>query len=364
MLEWDSSTAANLLRARTGAIVATWEQDVRADAPALSRLASRQLREPLDGFVDALADLIDGRPDRAAALWPIVDAHVFHRLRHGLALGVVVLEYARLRLCLHAALAEMSPLTALDWAIDQTVAHAAQRYHEERELGRDRYVGMLAHDLRTPLSCIAMACELLLAGQHAPHHRPLLDQVFDAAGRMQRMVTDVLAFARTQLADGIPVTPRDADLGDIVRMVAAEMQTIHGDHAVAAEITGDLRGAFDRDRVYQIVTNLLRNAIEHGNGSVVVRACEASDARELLLVVANRGAMHATNLADATDSGRRKRATSMRGLGLYIVDQIARAHGAQLELSSSPDDTTVTVRWPKPSRSDRPEPPVVIEERT
>jgi signal transduction histidine kinase len=359
MLTWDSSTAADLLRARTGAIASAWEDATRSDALEVSRLAAHEIREPLDGLVDALADFLDGPPDRAATLWTVVDAHVLHRLRHGLALGVVVLEYARLRLCLHTALAEMAPLTAVDRAIDLTVAHAAQRYHEERELTRDRYVGMLAHDLRTPLSCIVMASEMLLAGQHAPHHRPLLDQVFDSAARMQRMVTDVLTFARTQHADSIPIDPRDADLGDVVREVADEMQTIYGDHAVAAEITGDLRGAFDRDRVYQLVANLVRNAIEHGNGSVVVRACEASDA--LVLVVHNCGAMHAT---DATDSGPRKRSTNTRGLGLYIVDQIARAHGAHVELSSSPDETTVTVRWPKPSRSDRPEPPVLVAEGT
>jgi signal transduction histidine kinase len=352
MLDWDSSTAADLLRARTGDIVASWERDIRADAPELSRLDARELCEPVNELVDKLADSLDQRSDRAATLWTIVDAHVLHRLRHGLALGIVVLEYARLRVCIHAALAEMAPLTSLDQALDRTVAHAAERYHDERDLLRDRFVGMLAHDLRNPLSCIAMGTELLFAGHHASRERRLLDQIAEAAERMQRMVADVLGFARARLGDGIPIAPRDADLGEIVRRVVDEMQTIHGADAVVTELAGDLRGAFDCDRVHQLVTNLVRNAIEHGVGPAFVHAREATNEHALILVVYNR---QASNTAPA-------RPTNVHGLGLYIVDQIARAHGARVELSSEGDEMTVTVRWVRPQRLDHGEAPLVLQE--
>ncbi|HUJ60748.1 MAG TPA: HAMP domain-containing sensor histidine kinase [Kofleriaceae bacterium] len=344
MLDWNPTTAAGLLRARTGQVLASWEREVRGDVPELARLAPGEVRGPIAEVVERLAEWVEGRSERTSALWAVAEAHAVTRLRHGLSAAAVMREYARLRLCLHGALAELAPLTPLDHLLDLVIAHAIHHHASERDHQRERLIGMLAHDLRSPISYIAMACEALTATDHP--QRQLLGQIAGTADRMQRMVTELLAFARGQLGDGVPVSPRDADFGDIVRGVLDEMRAIYRGVAITADVASGLRGAFDRDRVHQLVGNLVRNAIEHGAGAPHVAARAAHDGASIVLVVRNRGAL-------AEGSTPRQRPAGTRGLGLYIVDQIARAHGAHVDLASNGDETAVTVHWPQ---RPRPEP--------
>src|SRR5439155_2518061 len=132
--------------------------------------------------------------------------------------------------------------------LDLAVVHAVEAYTAHRDLQRDRFIGMLAHDLRNPLTCVAVASELLLASQPLPRHRELLDQIADSTDRVRRMIGDVLGFARTHVGEGVPLSAREHDFGEIIRSVVGEVQTNYRDATIATELAGDLRGAFDRDR--------------------------------------------------------------------------------------------------------------------
>jgi len=162
------------------------------------------------------------------------------------------------------------------------------------------------------------------------------------------MINEILGWAKSApTRDAFPAVQRADDLGEILRQVTAETQLVHGPQACTLETAGDLTGAFDRDRVHQAVTNLVRNAIEHGTGAAHMSAREADQGQTIIMVVANRGALRSPAASDISEPfSRRKRLTSSRGLGLYIVDQIARSHGAGLDMSSSGEETEITVRWP------------------
>lgn len=347
------------LRARKPAVVEMAECALRRDVPELAMLPRGEVVDHLGDFFERLADWLDGHEDRVALLTTAVEAHALRRFRQGVTIDVLVREYARLRRCLHDELGDEHP-NELDDALDVALAFAVRRYHAYRDELRERFVGMLAHDLRSPLSAVAMATDSLMSSDRGVQDKAVLELVLDSTDRMQRLVNDVLALARCHTSDELPIKLREDDLGAVVRTVAAEVRAVHGDQAVSCELTGDLRGHFDRDRMHQLVTNLVRNSIEHGSGAAHVRAAESDAGAALVLVVANRG----IRMRARTPEPARRRRTK-HGLGLYIVQQIAHAHGATVDLAALGEQGMVTVRWPKepPMPQTDEQPPIVTSER-
>lgn len=338
--------SVDVMRAGKNAVLASWHREVLRDETGFEYLSARHLLDPIDVVVDRLTDWLDGSADRTEALCRAVEAHTVQRFRYGFTIDAVVREYAKLRRCVRDELSDAIS-AELEDAFDIAIAHATRRYLLQREELRNRFIGVLAHDLRSPLACVAMASEMLLDGERTPRERSLVELVLDASDRMQRMVNDVLAWARANAGDGFPINATPQDMAVILRQVTQETRVVHGDHSVTLAMAGDLRGQFDRDRVHQVITNLVRNAIEHGNGTAHVEATEVDDGETIVLVVRNRGPLRASTISDITDPfRRRKRPSNARGLGLYIVDQIARAHGATVEMTAMDDDTAITIRWP------------------
>lgn len=337
---------ASPIRARKSAVVDAWIAEVRRDVPEAGRLRASELVGPVDVIVDRLADWLDGSTERTVSLCSAVEAHVADRFRLGFEIDSVVMEYSRLRQCLCLELATREQVAQLDLAIDGALGYAMRRFAAHREELRERYIGVLAHDLRSPLACITMAAEMMLGAERTPRERSLVELVLDSSDRMQRMVTDVLSWARGS-GEAFPVVLRPADFGSILRGVIDEARVAYGDGSVVCGMVGDLHGEFDRDRVHQAITNLVRNAIEHGGGAAEVHAAEIDEGATISLVVRNCGPLRSPSSSGVTDPfRRRKRPTNARGLGLYIVDRIARAHAATVEMSSGGDDTVITMRWP------------------
>lgn len=326
---------AALIRARRSIIAEAWERDVRRSVPELEALSRPALLEHIHELIERVAESVGDAVDHAELMHVVVDAHALQRLRHGLGLDTVIREYAMLRQSLLAILPDPECTARLDQVIDGAIARAAHSYWQHREALRERFIGILAHDLRSPLMAISVAAELLMNAGPAAGDKLLLDQIVGAASRMHRMVLDVLSFARGYLGDGVPIARQLGDFGAIVEAVVNEARIIHGHERIRLDLRGDLRGLFDRDRVHQVVSNLVRNALEHGTGLVHVIASEADDRQGITLVVKNQGAIART-------------AQGAHGLGLYIVDEIARAHGASVEMSSSNGETVFAIHWPRP----------------
>jgi len=234
------------------------------------------------------------------------------------------------------------------------------RYVARRDQLRDRFIGILGHDLRTPLAAISSAAHMLSTTGALPGgERKKVEIIARATQRMSRMVTDVLDFARGHLGGGIPTTLVACDLGEICRAVVDEVRTAHPQRLIQLRATGDLTGTFDRDRLFQSFGNLLSNAIQHGQDPIAVESSEASDRRSLVTRITNRGpAIPPPVLAKIFDPFMA--ASDKRdglGLGLYIVAEIARAHGATCDVASSPQETAFTIRWPRSPRSETPHRP-------
>jgi PAS domain S-box-containing protein len=219
------------------------------------------------------------------------------------------------------------------------------------ELAREQFIGILGHDLRNPLTAIQMAVEVL--GDLPEPYAPIVARAARSAHRIAAMIRDLLDFARGQLAGGIPVAPRPCDLQVMCDAVVEEMQQAHPGRAIHFGGAGDLRGEWDPDRVEQVVSNLVGNAITHGIGPV--RVTGRDDGDEVVTTVHNEGpAIPAAAIPmlfePFTRTAEEDDGTTSQGLGLglYIASEIVRAHGAAISVASKEGEgTTFTIRWPR-----------------
>jgi signal transduction histidine kinase len=168
---------------------------------------------------------------------------------------------------------------------------------------------------------------------------------------MDRMITELLDFTRNRPESGMPVQKRSTDFEEVARAIMDEMRPAHPDHRFELHVAGACRGHWDPDRLAQIVTNLLSNAVEHGAPRCTVNVHLRNDGDAVELRVSNRGpVMSPEAMATAFHPFRRglESAGSNRGvgLGLYIVHQIAAAHGGAASVKAENEETHFVVRLP------------------
>ena len=219
---------------------------------------------------------------------------------------------------------------------------------------REQFIGVLGHDLRTPLTAIAAGAGLILRHTELPLGvTTTATRIASAADRMKRMIADVLDFAQARLGGGVPVSPRPVELGDILEQVADEVSAGHSGRQIERELSGNLSGSFDPDRIAQLLRNLLENAVAYGPRTEPVRIEAHGDANGVLLAVENSGSEipedERPHLFAPFRRGRSSESHAQRGLGLglFIVDQIARAHGGQVSVRSAQGRTRFEVRLPR-----------------
>jgi PAS domain S-box-containing protein len=220
----------------------------------------------------------------------------------------------------------------------------------EGERFQRHVVGVVGHDLRSPLSAIVMAAKVLAAtpGLDATR-KQLVGRIATSAERISELARALLDYAQVR-AGGVPLNRRACDVAAIARTVAAECETAHPERAIACE-GGPLRGEWDPDRLAQVLSNLVTNALEHGRSDAPVEVRWQREAGEAVVEVVNDGPpIPADALPHVFEPFRRadgRPHAGGLGLGLYIARAIVRAHGGRIEVRSNAADGTVfAVRLP------------------
>jgi signal transduction histidine kinase len=217
----------------------------------------------------------------------------------------------------------------------------------------EMFMAVLSHDLRNPLSAILHASYLLQRDCENPQLvRKLADRLQLGAERMSAMIEDLLDVARARLGGGISIARDDADLGAIVLKAAQEQQTAHPERLIHVEASSNLAGRWDANRLAQVASNLLGNAVRHGRaeGTIEVHVTSPSP-QEVEFSVSNPGEIPPAVLSHIFDPFRGGERPAGRseglGLGLYIVREIVHAHQGRIDVSSADGATTFTVRLPR-----------------
>lgn len=220
---------------------------------------------------------------------------------------------------------------------------------KQLEEARDLFIGILGHDLRSPLQAIQMAASLLLRkNAESPEVLKPAVAVARSADRMDKIIADLLDFARGRFGQGIPVKPSEMSMEAVCRRVVDELSLANPDRDVLLEVQGATTGLWDAERVAQVVANVVGNAIAHGTGPV--RVGVIGDGDSVRLVVTNQGKPIAADALPLlfqpffSRNGDRKGL----GLGLFIASEIVKAHQGKIEVASSlHEGTTFTVVLPK-----------------
>jgi signal transduction histidine kinase len=245
--------------------------------------------------------------------------------------------------------------------MDISARKSAERERETRvrEVERalqfsEMFVGILGHDLRNPLNAISLSASLLELKADSDGLRHPLGKIITSAERMSRMITQLLDFTRMRLGEGIPLELTRIDLAEVARSIIDELEPVHR-RPIRLETRGDIIGTWDGDRLSQLLSNLAANACQHGtNEADVLIELDGTLRDKVHIVVRNRGVIPAQLLPLIftplkSRGGQQSRdGSSGLGLGLYITEQIVRAHGGDIGVESTAEvGTRFSIRLPR-----------------
>ena len=225
----------------------------------------------------------------------------------------------------------------------------------ERETAqlREQFFAVLGHDLRNPLNAVRGGAELLAMMPLPEKAAPVVALIQRSAARMTGLIENVLDFARARLGGGLSLNrAADTELGASLEQVVAEARTAWPSREVWSEI--DVDGPVDCDaaRIAQMFSNLLANALTHGDPQGPVRVRARRDGGVFELSVSNPGdpipPETIQRLFQPYTRASDRPGRQGLGLGLYIASQIAHAHGGTLDVDSTPEETRFTFRMPAP----------------
>jgi PAS domain S-box-containing protein len=225
------------------------------------------------------------------------------------------------------------------------VEERRRRGAEDQARFAETFVGMLGHDLRNPLNAIVMTTRLLRRIAKAPNEVTAVERVSSSAQRMSNMVGQLLDLTRSRLAGGITIDKARIDLCTVVSEVVDELRRAYPGRVVDWTGGAGVHARADRDRLAQVVSNLVGNALEHGAADRPVTVTMRTVGTEVMLTVHNEGPPISTErLAGLFEPFVERVVRSERskglGLGLFITDQIIRAHGGRVEVASTAERGT------------------------
>ncbi|MFM0051464.1 sensor histidine kinase [Caballeronia grimmiae] len=370
---------ADYVRAEVESIVDEFAEFARTHLKSAERLSAVELRDTAAELLSHVADDMDShqsetaRSDKSRGDSPLnspglvgeAKSHAQDRLAARFTLNEMVSEYRALRANVvrrwrDAGVAD--PATAVEQvvrfneAIDQALTESIEWYTSRRDESRELLSGVIAHDLRTPLGAIMMSAEYLVRSEEltGPETKAAR-RIVNSASTMAKMVSDLLDFTQVRMGGQLSISPAPISLHELLNDAIGELRAYHPEASIELDAQGELDGVWDRDRLRQVVTNLVGNAIGHGAADSPVTVRSARSGESVLLEVHNLGAPIASeHLSDIFDPLKRFARNSSNGrghkgigLGLFIVKAIVQAHGGSVKVVSSREEgTTFTVKLP------------------
>ena len=363
-------TLATLIRRERHALLAQWRQEVRQLSVA-HNLDVPTLNDHVPDLLDELADELEAYVDESmiGELKKNSVIHGLDRLRLGFDVEEVVGEYNALRgviqdLIERHDLSLRGPVNrTINRVIDMSIGLAVKTYAAQKALEiqqrREEHLAFVAHDLRTPLSAIAIAAKLLertvpdvIKDERAV---TLLETMHRNVSRLNSLVVKVMQEESNLKAKvNERVERREAQLGELVEALLSDLRPLAAASSLTLrnEVPAELTAFVDADMLTLIFQNLISNAIDYTpNGEVIIGARKIKESAAVECWVSDNGAGIPADwlekVFDKLESDPDKK--SGMGLGLAIVKQFVEAHGGQVAVESEVDQGS-TFRFTIPDR--------------
>ena len=359
---------AEFIVANRDAILIEWESFARSCTPASGSMDVAGLSDHAGEMLDAIADDLQTpqgsrtQKDKSLGLFPVGEGettaageHGAARAESGFTIDQMVAEFRALRASVirlwtrkedELSGEHLADLVRFNEAIDQALAESVLRFTQELDESKEMFLAILGHDLRSPLGAVQMSAGFMLeTGELQEPHLTLTRRIKSSSRRMEQMVGDLLDFTRSRLGNGIPIVPAPMNLNKAVHDVVDEVLAGDPSRSIAVEARGGESVNWDCSRVSQAIANLLSNAVEHSAPDSVVTVKVAGNAAQVTVTVHNEGTPLTADqmngifgsMKAAQDRGKETSAGRLGhlGLGLYIAERIAHAHGGTIHVESS-----------------------------
>lgn len=233
----------------------------------------------------------------------------------------------------------------------RTEAEAAVLAEHETSVLREQFIAVLGHDLKNPLAALAAGIRMLGERETlSDRGRVIVKEMGASVARATALVSNVLDFARGRLGGGLILALQDQDLTSVLEQVVSEIRSIAPEREIITDFSITRPVKCDPGRIAQLASNLISNAVAHGAYGAPIEVDALTTPNSFILSVTNGG-------VPISDSAREKlfqpffrvdlrRSQQGLGLGLFIVDQIARAHGGIIEVVSTDEFTRFTFTMP------------------
>lgn len=364
-------------------IVKEWESFASTLTPAAENMSPLALRDHIKEILAFIAHDIESeqtdaeqaeksRGEKPRDAQPsAAEAHASLRHAGGFNMDQMVSEYRSLRASViklwSSQLTEVTEkdlhdLIRFNESIDQALIESINDYTKRLDHSRNMFLGILGHDLRSPIATARMSAQLALTiGKAAltENQRMLLSQIVDCADRSSEMINYLLDLTRVRLGSGIPIIRTPMDVGFVAKQLVEEMRINHPDREFVLNISGNTEGEWDKPRIAQIFSNLLNNAVQYGFTDAPISVTVNGLPDEIELSVHNHGLPISPeyverifkSLVRGEDMDNQRYVppgSANLGLGLYITKEIVAAHNGRICVTSSEEEgTTFTVCLPR-----------------
>lgn len=225
-------------------------------------------------------------------------------------------------------------------AVDQAIAESVGTFAAQTDRWRDVFLGILGHELRGPLSAILLASEILGGMEMDAPIAKNVARIIDGGERMRSLLHDLLDFNRASFGLGLLINRAPVDLAEACANEVELVRTTWPGHQITYASSGETQGSFDESRVREVVWNLVSNAAKYGDASQPIRVLVDGQGNGVKIVVQNAGpGISGAKLGELFEPLRRASTKDAvdgsLGLGLFVVKQVAIAHGGEVEVSSS-----------------------------
>lgn len=215
---------------------------------------------------------------------------------------------------------------------------------------REQFIAVLGHDLRNPLASLSSGVNLIQKAKTAERAVEIGNLMQGSVKRMALLIDNVLDFARGRLGGGLPLQLGEDPLEELLRETVQELRAGNPGRIVEADFSLPQPFRYDPGRMAQLLSNLLGNALRHGAEDAPVRVRAVTEQGQFELSVANAGqpipSATMARLFQPFYRGALQSTQQGLGLGLYIVSEIARAHGGTIDVKSDASETRFTFRMP------------------
>jgi signal transduction histidine kinase len=293
-------------------------------------------------------------------------SHARQRERQGFEVEQLVAEYRALRATVlrlwaassnDAQVQDLEDVTRFNEAVDQAIAESLKVFVAEVNRSRDLFLGILGHDLRGPLSTISTCVDVEMRAR--PNGSPQAAIILRSVAQMKALLDDMVEYTRHRLGSELAIDPSSLRLDRFARNTLDEIEAISRGHPLELDVQGDMQGEWDARRLHQALSNLVFNAMKYGVRNAPIHiSLNGTSKDELVLGVQNSGKPIPPDLMarlfdplvrqGGEDEGADSQVAGANlGLGLYVVRQIAKAHGGTVAVTSDASSTRFELRLPR-----------------